>query len=59
MNISNLSLNIRLTGIITLSELESITYQQLKFNRIEESFSVKLGKMIDSFTLNIGCSLHS
>ena len=59
MNIGNLFLKINLTGIITFSELDWITNQQLKFNRIEESIALKLGRMIDSGTINIGCRLNS
>ncbi len=57
MNIGNLFLKINLTGIITFSELDWITNQQLKFNRLEESVALRLGKMIDSGIINIGCRL--
>ena len=59
MNIGNLFLKISLTGIITFSELDWITNQQLKFNRLEESIALKLGRMIDSGIINIGCHLIS
>ena len=59
MNIGNLFLNINLTGIITFSELDWITNQQLKFSRLEESIALKLGRMIDSGIINIGCRLTS
>ena len=59
MNIGNLFLKISLTGIITFSELDWITNQQLKFNRLEESIALKLGRMIDSGIINIGCRLSS
>ena len=59
MNIGNLFLKISLTGIITFSELDWITYQQLKFNRLEELIALKLGRMIDSGIINIGCRLSS
>ena len=59
MNIGNLFLKISFTGIITLSELDWITNQQLKFNRLEESIALKLGRMIDSGIINIGCRLSS
>ena len=44
MIIGNLFLKVNLTGIITFSELDWITNQQLKFNRLEESIALKLGK---------------
>ena len=59
MNIGNLFLKINLTGIITFSELDWITNQQLNFNRLEESIAIKLGRMIDSGIINIGCRLGS
>ena len=59
MNIGNLFLKTNLTGIITFSELDWITNQQLKFNRLEESIALKLGRMIDSGIINIGCRLSS
>ena len=57
MDIGNLFLNTNLTGVITFSELNWGTNQQLKFNRLEESFALKLGRMIDSGKINIGCRL--
>ena len=59
MNIGNLFLKVNFTGIITFSELDWITNQQLKFNRLEESIALKLGRMIDSGIINIGCRLTS
>ena len=59
MNIGNLFLKVSLTGIITFSELDWITNQQFKFNRLEESIALKLGRMIDSGIINIGCRLSS
>ena len=59
MNIGYLFLKISLTGIITFSELDWITNQQLKFNRLEESIALKLGRMIDSGIINVGCRLSS
>ena len=59
MIIGNLFLKVNLTGIIPFSELDWITNQQLKFNRLEESIALKLGKMIDSGIINIGCRLSS
>ena len=59
MNIGNLFLKTNLTGIITFSELDWITNQQSKFNRLEESIALKLGRMVDSGIINIGCRLSS
>ena len=57
MNIGSLFLKANLTGIITFSELDWITNQQSKFSRLEESIALKLGRMIDMGTINIGCHL--
>ena len=59
MNIGNLFLKVIQTGIITFSELDWITNQQLKFNRLEESTALKLGRMIDYGIINIGCRINS
>ena len=58
MNIGNLFLKVSSTGIITLSEVDWITNQQINFNRLEESIAIKLGRMIDFGTINIGCRLN-
>jgi len=48
-----------LSGIITFSELEWITTHQSDFTRLEEFIAVKLGRMLDSGSINIGCRLNS
>tara|TARA_B100000900_G_C20574780_1_gene714876 strand:+ start:66 stop:245 length:180 start_codon:yes stop_codon:yes gene_type:complete len=57
MDIGTLFLKASFTGIITFQELDWITNQQLKFNRLEESIAIKLGRMIDLGIINIGCRL--
>ena len=59
MHIGTLFLKINLTGIITFSELDWITNHQSNFTRLEESAALKLGRMIDSGSINIGCHLIS
>ena len=59
MDIGNLFLKTNLTGIITFSEIDWIANKQLKFNRLDESLALKLGRMIDSGIINIGCRLSS
>ena len=59
MNIGTLFLKINLTGIITFVELDWITTQQSEFNRLEESIALKLGRMIDSGSINVGCRLNA
>ena len=57
MKIGTFFLQANLTGIITLSELDWITNKQSNFNSLEESIAVKLGTMIDSGVINIGCHI--
>ena len=59
MNIGILYLKSNLTGIITFSELDWITIHQSDFSRLEESIAIKLGRMLDSGSINIGCRLNS
>ena len=58
MNIGTLFLKTNLTGIITFAELDWITNQQSNFSRLEESIALKIGRMIDSGSINIGCNLN-
>ena len=59
MNIGTLFLNGNLTGIITFSELDWITNHQSDFTRLEESTAIKLGRMLDAGSINIGCRLNT
>ena len=59
MNIGTLFLKTNLTGIITFAELDWITNQQSNFSRLEESIALKIGRMIDSGSINIGCHLNA
>ena len=59
MKIGSLFLKANLTGIITFSELDWITEQQANFSRLEKSIALKLGRMIDLGTINIGCYISA
>ena len=59
MNLGILFLKSNLTGIITFSELDWITTNQSNFTRLEESIAIKLGRMLDVGSINIGCRLNS
>ena len=59
MDVGILFLKSNLTGIITFPELDWITTNQSNFTRLEESVAIKLGRMIDSGSINIGCRLNS
>ena len=47
------------TGIITFSEIDWITTNQSNLTRLEESIAIKLGRMLDAGSINIGCHLNS
>tara|TARA_Y100001933_G_C18471905_1_gene344546 strand:+ start:260 stop:439 length:180 start_codon:yes stop_codon:yes gene_type:complete len=57
MNFGSLYLKINSTGIITLTELDWITNQQFNFSRVEEALALKLGRLLDSGDINIGCRI--
>ena len=57
MEIGTLFLESNSTGIITFSELDWITNHQSNVTRLEESTAIKLGRMLDSGSINIGCRL--
>ena len=59
MEIVKLFLKSNSTGIITFSELDWITTHQSNFTRLEESTAIKLGRMLDAGSINIGCRLNS
>ena len=59
MEIGTLFLKSNSTGIITFSELDWITTHQSNFTRLEESIAIKLGRMLDAGSINIGCRLKS
>ena len=59
MNIGTLFLKSNLTAIITFYELDWITTHQYNFTRLEESIAIKLGRMLDAGSINIGCRLSS
>ncbi len=59
MEIATIFLNSNSTGIITFSELDWITTHQSNFTRLEECIAIKLGRMLDAGSINIGCRLNS
>ena len=61
MEIGTLFLKSNSTGIIIFSALDWINYptHQSNFTRLEESIAIKLGRMLDSGFINIGCRLKS
>ena len=59
MEIGTLFLKSNSTGIITFSELDWITTHQTNFTSLEESIAIKLGRMLDEGSINIGCHLNT
>ena len=57
MGIGALFLTSISTGIITQDELGWITRNQLEFSRCEQSTALKLGQLIDSGQLQLGCRI--
>ena len=59
MNLGSLYLKINTTGIITLAELDWVTKHQFNFSRVEEALAIKIGRLLDSGDINIGCRIYS
>ena len=57
MGIGKLFLISITSGIITLDELQWITNNQLTFSRCEQAAAIRLGGLLDSGQLNLGCRL--
>ncbi len=57
MGIGKLFLTSITSGIITLDELQWITNNQLMFSRCEQATAIRLGHLLDSGQLNLGCRL--
>lgn len=43
------------TGVITESEISWVASQQYRFSRAEEATALKLGRMLDAGSINLGC----
>ena len=57
MNLGLLFLKVNTTGVITLSELDWITNNQSKFSRLDMSLVIKIGRLMDSGSIEIDCRL--
>ena len=47
------------TGVITEQEIVWLATQQNRFNRDEEATALKLGRLLDSGAINLGCRIPS
>ncbi len=57
MGIGALFLRSIYTGIITQDELGWVARNQLNFSRIEQATALRLGQLIDSGRLQLGCRI--
>ena len=57
MNLGLLFLKVNNTGVITLSELDWITYNQSNFSRLDMALVIKIGRLMDSGVIEIDSRL--
>ena len=57
MNLGLLFLKVNTTGVITLSELDWITNNQSNFSRLDMSLVIKIGRLMDSGSIEIDSRL--
>ena len=57
MNLGILFLKVNTTGVITLSELDWITYHQSEFSRLDMALVLKIGRLMDSGIIEIDSRL--
>tara|TARA_B100001109_G_C18729716_1_gene411332 strand:- start:615 stop:794 length:180 start_codon:yes stop_codon:yes gene_type:complete len=53
MNLGILFLKVNAIGVITLSELDWITYHQSEFSRLDMAIVLKIGRLIDNGTVRL------
>ena len=52
-----LFLKVNAIGVITLAELDWITNHQSEFTRLDMSLVIKIGRLMDSGTIEIDCRI--
>ena len=57
MNLGLLFLKVNTIGVITLSELDWISNNQSDFSRLDMALVVKIGRLMDSGSIEIDCRL--
>ena len=57
MNLGLLFLKVNTIGVITLAELDWITYHQSEFSRLDMSLVIKIGRLMDSGVIEIDSRL--
>ncbi len=59
MNLGLLFLESISTGVITSDEMNWVTSNQPYFSRVEEATALKLGRLLDSGFIHIGCRVRN
>ena len=57
MNLGLLFIKVNTLGVITLAELDWITNHQSEFSRLDMSFVIKIGRLMDSGVVEIDSRL--
>ena len=57
MNLGLLFLKVNTSGVITLSELDWITNNQLDFSRLDMALVLKIGRLMDEGIIELDCRL--
>ena len=57
MNLGLLFLKVNTIGVITLAELDWITYNQSEFSRLDMALVIKIGRLMDSGVIEIDSRL--
>lgn len=55
MDVGTVFLEALLSGVITQAELQWLTTHQDEFNRVEEATALRLGRLLDTGTIQLGC----
>jgi len=57
MTLGELFLEAISTGVITESEVDWLTAHQRSFSRIEEATALRLGRLMDEGSIQLGCRM--
>ena len=57
MSVGALFLESLSSGVITEAEMQWLTINQSSFNRAEEATALRLGRLIDAGSINLGCRM--
>ncbi len=58
MNLGLLFLKTISTGVITSQEMNWIAANQPDFSRVEEATALKLGRLLDTDSIRLGCRIN-